>query len=142
MKTTILTITFILLSLISNSQTITVTSIGLQNYFRPKNLSLKKCQDDSLINYTFFGNGKCDYVFDLDKNEFTMRQWDGSVSKFKIDDFTKSDLFLQVNVDLTNFVVIYKGGKEEPIFLIEYHDLPDKIEGRFAREKDFIVTIN
>lgn len=141
MKNTLITITLILVSLISNSQTITVTSQGLQNYFRPKNLNLKECQDQNLVDYTFFGNGECDYIFDLDKNVLTMRPWDGSVSNFKIDEFTKSNLFLQVKVQLTNFVVIYKGGNEEPIFLIEYHDLPDKIEGRFAREEDFTVSV-
>jgi hypothetical protein len=41
----------------------------------------------------------------------------------------------------TTYLITNKTDTKEKIFLIEYYDLPDEIEGRFAKEKDFSVSI-
>lgn len=141
MKNTILTITFILLSFISNSQVITVTVKGLQNYFRPKNLTLQECQKQNLIDYKNFGVGECDYVFDLNKKEFKMLAWDGSVYKNEILFSEEKDGNLKFQVGKVMYFVTNLTETKETIFLIEYYDLDKTIEGRFAKQQDFVMVV-
>lgn len=143
MKNTILTITFILLSVISNSQIITVSTKGLQVYFRPKNLTLQESQEQNLVDHKYFGNGGCCYVFDLNKKMFTMSPqsvtWEYTS---KIVAVRKNGNELDVTTeDGTTYLITNKTETNEKIFLIEYFDLPNEIEGRFAKEEDFSVNI-
>jgi hypothetical protein len=141
MKNTILTITFILLSIISNSQVITVSVKGLQNYFRPKNLTLQECQQQNLIDYKEFGVGDCDYIFDLNNNKFKMVCWNGYVYENEILVFEKNGNNLKIQVSKTMFFVTNQTETKETIFLIEYYDLDKVIEGRFAKQQDFVMVV-
>jgi hypothetical protein len=143
MKSTIITITFILLSFISNSQIITVSTKGLQVYFRPKNLTLKESQEQNLVNHSYFGNGDCNYVFDLNKKMFTMSpQYVTWEYTSKIVEVRKNVHELDVTTeDGTTYLITNKTDTNEKIFLIEYFNLSEQVEGRFAKEQDFSVNV-
>jgi len=143
MKNTIITITFILLSIISNSQVVTVSTKGLQVYFRPKNLTLQECQEQNLVNHKYFGNGDCKYIFDLNKKVFTMKpQYVTWEYTSKIVEVRKNGSKLDITTEEgTTYLITNKTETNEEIFLIEYFDLPNLVEGRFAKEEDFSVSI-
>ena len=143
MKNAILTIFITLLSLISNSQVITVATKGLQVYFRPKNMTLSECQEKNLIDHKYFGNGDCLYIFDLNKKVFTLKpQYVNWESNFKITEIRKNDNIIDLTTeDGATYLITDKTEYNEEIFLIEYFDLPNEVEGRFAKKEDYTVSI-
>jgi hypothetical protein len=143
MKNTILTIFITLLSLISNSQVITVSTKGLQVYFRPKNMTLSECQEKNLVEHKYFGNGDCLYIFDLNKKVFTLKpQYTNWESSFKIIEIRKNDNVIDLTTeDGTTYLITDNTEYNEEIFLIEYFDLPNEVEGRFAKKEDYSVSI-
>lgn len=143
MKNTILTIALVLLSFISNSQVVTVSTKGLQVYFRPKDMTLQECQEQNLVNHKYFGNGDCQYIFDLNGKVFTMKPlYTDWVFTCKITEVRKNGNELNVTTELsTTYMITEKTDTNEKIFLIEYFDLPGQVEGRFAKEEDFSVII-
>ena len=143
MKTLILTIFITLLSLISNSQIITVSTKGLQVYFRPKNMTLSECQEKNLVEHKYFGNGDCLYIFDLNKKIFTLKpQYTNWESSFKIIEIRKNDNVIDLTTeDGTTYLITDNTEYNEEIFLIEYFDLPNEVEGRFAKKEDYSVSI-
>jgi hypothetical protein len=143
MKNTILAVSFFLLTIVSYSQVVTVSTKGLQVYFRPKNLTLQECQEKNLVDHKYFGNGDCQYIFDLNKKVFTMRplyvDW---VFTCKITEVRKNGSFVDVTTEHgTTYTITDKTETNEKIFLIEYFDLPNQVEGRFAKEEDFTVSV-
>jgi|688.fasta_scaffold163374_3 hypothetical protein len=143
MKNTILAVSFFLLTIVSHSQVVTVSTKGLQVYFRPNNMTLQECQEKNLVDHRYFGNGDCKYIFDLDKKVFTMKPlYTDWVFTCKITELKKNGNELNVTTELgTKYMITDKTDTNEKIFLIEYFDLPSQVEGRFAKEEDFSVSI-
>ena len=95
------------------------------------------------MDHKYFGNGDCQYIFDLNKKVFTMRplyvDW---VFTCKITELKKNGNELNVTTELgTKYMITDKTDTNEKIFLIEYFDLHSQVEGRFAKEEDFSVSI-
>ena len=143
MKKSNIFILFLFVTLIVNSQVITVTTKGLQVYFRPKNMTLQKCQEQNLVDHKYFGNGDCQYIFDLSGNVFVMKPiYTDWVFTCKITEVRKNGNELDVTTEFgTTYMITDKTDTNEKIFLIEYFDLPVQVEGRFAKEEDFTVDI-
>ena len=143
MKNTILAVSFFLLTIVSHSQVVTVSTKGLQVYFRPNNMTLQECQEKNLVDHKYFGNGDCKYIFDLDGKVFTMKPlYTDWVFTCKITELRKNGNELDVTTELgTTYMITDKTDDNEKIFLIEYFDLPNQVEGRFAKEEDFSVSI-
>ena len=143
MKTIIVTITLIVSSFICFSQVITVTTKGLQVYFRPKDMTLSECQEKNLIDHKYFGNGDCQYIFDFNTKIFTLRpQYVTWEKTSKITEIRKNDNIIDLTTeDGTTFLVTNQTEFNEEIFLIEYFDLPNEVEGRFAKQEDYSISI-
>jgi hypothetical protein len=95
------------------------------------------------VDHKYFGNGDCQYIFDLNKEIFTMRplyvDW---VFTCKITEVRKNGNFVDVTTEHgTTYSITDKTETNEKIFLIEYFDLPNQVEGRFAKEEDFTVSV-
>ncbi|MFM7105910.1 MAG: hypothetical protein ACKOW8_10355, partial [Flavobacteriales bacterium] len=129
--------------LTTHSQTITVHTKGMQVYFRPKDKTLAECQAEGLIDHQYFGNGNCQYIFDLDKNIFIMKPEyvDWQYTSNIIEKGSTENLIDLKTEEGTTYIITNKNEYNKELFLIEYFDLPDKVEGRFALQQDFVVDI-
>jgi len=127
----------------TQSQTITVHTKGLQVYFRPKDKTLAECKAEGLIEHQYFGNGNCQYIFDLDKKIFIMKPEyvDWQYTSNIIEKGSAENLIDLKTEDGTTYIITNKTENNKELFLIEYFDLPDKVEGRFALQEDFVVDI-
>jgi hypothetical protein len=142
MKKSLLLLLFVIVTNIVFSQVITVSTKGLQVYFRPNNMTLQECQEKNLVDHRYFGNGDCKYIFDLNEKVFTMKPlYTDWVFTCKITKLSKNGNELNVTTELgTTYMITDKTDTNEKIFLIEYFDLPGQVEGRFAKEEDFSVS--
>jgi len=137
MKSTILTITFILLSFISNSQVITVYLDTCQFFEHSLNISTTDARDNGTIvynSYLYFPQ-KLVYTFDLDNESLTFKG-----EEYPITDVTKSSNILDVQVydECPCMSILGETTDNQMIFLLECKG-EDKIFGFFSLNPKFTV---
>jgi hypothetical protein len=121
MKNTILTITFILLSLISNSQIITIVIDSVQNYTRPVGKDVFSSRDSNEITYTSFGDLLGDDMvlqYNLDTKEYSV---DGQF--YKISKVNKTDMAFDLVLSENGFNCFAKLSLTEDhkfVYVFEY----------------------
>ncbi len=121
MKCTIVTITFILVSFISNSQVITIVIDSVQNYTRPVGKDVFASRDSNEITYTSFGDLSGDDMvlrFNLDTKQYSV---DGEF--YKISKVNKTDMAFDLVLNENGFNCFAKLALTETdkfVYVFEY----------------------
>lgn len=121
MKRAILTITFILLSIISNSQIITIVIDSVQNYTRPVGKDVFASRDSNEITYTSFGDLSGDDMvlrYNLDTKQYSV---DGKF--YKISKVNKTDMVFDLVLNENGFNCFTKLAVTETdkfVYVFEY----------------------
>jgi len=139
MKQLIFSIVFVLLSLITNSQVITVTATTLQKFNHSSNISTIEAIANDAIEYPHYTVGNNVYVFDLNKRTMSMN---GGVVN-TISKINESENVLDCIVLDNGFDVLYVMGEtsnNQTQFLSEWFN-EDKIVGYFSMNSDFSYTV-
>jgi hypothetical protein len=139
MKQLIFSIVFVLLSLITNSQVITVTATTLQKFNHSSNISTIEAIAKDAIEYPHYTVGNNVYVFDLNKRTMSMN---GGVVH-TISKINESENVLDCIVFDNGFDVLYVMGEtsnSQTQFLSEWFN-EDKIVGYFSMNSDFSYTV-
>jgi hypothetical protein len=139
MKQLIFSIVFVLLSLITNSQVITVTATTLQKFNHSSNISTIEAIANDAIEYPHYTVGNNVYVFDLNKRTMSMNG--GAVNA--ISKINESENVLDCIVFDNGFDVLYVMGEtsnSQTQFLSEWFN-EDKIVGYFSMNSDFSYTV-
>ena len=139
MKQLIFSIVFVLLSLITNSQVITVTATTLQKFNHSSNISTIEAIASDAIEYPHYTVGNNVYVFDLNKRTMSMN---GGVVH-TISKINESENVLDCIVLDNGFDVLYVMGEtsnNQTQFLSEWFN-EDKIVGYFSMNSDFSYTV-
>ena len=143
MKNTIFTLIVTLISLVVNSQVISVHVTGLQLYTRPNNETINESKNNNSVVYTKFQVIDAEYTFDLDNSKFYQKDnidnsiWVGDITGVN----NNNNNLIDVSVgDATYKLISSKDNdSKSEVFIIEYNTLGHK-EGFLSMYDDFIVV--
>jgi hypothetical protein len=142
MKNTIFTLIVTLISLVVNSQVISVNVKGFQLYTRPNNETINESKNNNSVVYTKFQVIDAEYTFDLNNSKFYQKDnIDNSIWVGDITGVIYNNNIIDVSVgDATYKLISSKDNdSKSDVFIIEYNTLGHK-EGFLSMYDDFIVV--
>ena len=143
MKNLFLSLVLVMVSLVANSQVITVNIHTVQNFNHSSAVSTVQARQLDLIEYPNYTVGENVYTFDLNKKILTFKNSNGSIFSFKIIDITQNENILDCIVfDGIGNVLFMLGENDnsEKEFLTEYIN-DDKVFGQFSLNSDFDYSV-
>lgn len=142
MKNTIFTLIVTLISLVVNSQVISVNVKGLQLYTRPNNETINESKNNNSVVYTKFQVIDAEYTFDLNNSKFYQKDnIDNSIWVGDITNVIHNNNIIDVSVGDATYKLISSKDNDSnsDVFIIEYDTLGHK-EGFLSMYDDFIVV--
>ena len=142
MKNLFLSLVFVMIGLVANSQVITVNVHTVQNFNHSSDMSTVQARQLDLIEYPNYTTGENVYTFDLDKKILTLKNCKGFFT-CNIIEVNKNENILDCIVfDGIGNVLFMLGENEnsEREFLTEYI-ANDKVYGQFSLNSDFSYTV-
>ena len=136
MKNLFLSLVFVMIGLVANSQVFVVTTDTIQKFQHPKDVKFIPSLENGLITYTKLGKGKVVYTIDIQNESLTMKNGEGTEFNFIITEVFKSqssDVLVSFEcVDNKGFkgvIVLYKSENKSVNLLVEYDINDETTEG-------------
>ena len=143
MKNLFLSLVFVMIGLVANSQVVTVTITKFQNFNHSSSIPTFEAMNLDLIEYPNYGIGKNVYTFNFNKRTVNLVNCNGNFTLPIVEVFNTENIFDCI-VDDNGVRTYYTLGKiegENTIEFITEYEEGNKIFGSFSKGDDVTFVI-